>query len=291
MSQKKTADISGFEFQTEGTLLNRVISVGATGFCHERSVVYRKTWHTHDRLNLAFPRGGSVIRYKTKSGLEIKIEPNEFSVLPANIVHMHWAETTVWNNFALFPSNNLVDEVGGTDVLRALPELSAYSRSNILNDSLEKLLHDAIFRKLPEKDLKPTYVFVLNLIFDEVRMRAKKPHDQPVNDASRGANDVLILLENHLFEDIDANEIADKMGMSRASLYRSFKSITGKSIMGYVRHRRMEEARQLMKTGNLKLGDIALLVGYEDLYTFSTAYKNIFGFAPSKDPSVRKSKD
>ena len=288
MSKKSAPAISGFDFVTQGTLLTRVISENATGFCHERSISYRKSWHSHDRLNLAFPRGGSTIRYKTKAGLEVRIEPNQFMVLPANIDHMHWSESTVWNNFALFPSSELVEEVGGTQLLKVLPDLTTYNRSNLLNETLEKLLHDAIFRKLPEKELRPTYLFVLHLVFEEIRASVSLPLKKAVHTDAGDTNQVLIYLENKLFEDLDANEIADKMGVSRASLYRNFKNVTGKSIMGYVRHRRMEEARQLMKTGTLKLGDIAQLVGYEDLYTFSTAYKNIFGVAPSKDPAIAR---
>jgi AraC-like DNA-binding protein len=286
MPKKSTPRISGFDFPTQGTLLTRAISESAAGFCHERSVSYRKTWHRHDRLNLAFPRGGSTICYKTGRGLEARIEPTQFCVLLPDIEHMHWAETTVWNNFALFPSSELIAEVGGAQAMRSLRDLATYDRSPLLNDALEKLLHDAIFRKVDETELRPTYLFVLQLVFDEIRARAAAPQKQAAKADTEGASQVLIYVENKLFEDLSPDDIARKMGVSRASLYRNFKSATGKSIMGYVRHRRMEEARQLMKTGNLKLGDIAQLVGYEDLYTFSTAYKNVFGIAPSKDPAV-----
>jgi AraC-like DNA-binding protein len=286
MSRKPRSTIAGFDFATQGTLLTRVISEDAAGFCHERSVSYRKTWHRHDRLNLAFPRGGSIIRYKTRSHLELRTEPHQFMVLQADVEHMHWAETTVWNNFALFPSREIVAELGGAKVLRSLPELAAFDRSSLLNDALEKLLHDAIFRKVDEAELRPTYLFVLQLAFDEIRGRVASPPKKAGKDDSGGASRVLIYVENKLFEDLDPNDIAAKMGVSRASLYRNFKNATGRSIMGYVRHRRMEEARQLMKAGSLNLGDIAQLVGYEDLYTFSAAYKNIFGVAPSKDPAV-----
>jgi len=290
MAPKTVEKITGFEFESKGALLTRAISENATGFCHERSVIYRKSWHTHDRLNLAFPRGASIVRYKTKANLEVKVDPTQFMVLSANIDHMHWAESTVWDNFALFPSGALVEESGGTQLLSSLPDLTVYDRSQLLNDALGRLFHDAIFRKLTEEELKPTYVFVLHLIFEEIRALASLPEKQEVAGESRDANQVLIYLENRLFEDLDPNEVASKMGVSRASLYRNFKSLTGKSIMTYVRHRRMEEARQLMKAGNLSLSDIAQLVGYEDLYTFSTAYKNIFGTAPSKDPAIQRVK-
>lgn len=282
--------IKGFE-HAQGTLLTRVISEGSTGFCHERSVSYRKTWHHHDRLNLAFPRGGSTIRYKTKSAIEVRIEPHQFSVLPAHVEHMHWSESTVWNTFALFPSDELVDEVGGAAVLKMLPDLTLCDRSHLLNDALECLLHDAIFRKVGEKELKPTYMFVLHQVFETLRGRAaeqKKKVKAAGVEVKKDASDALIYVENKLFEDLDPEHIADKVGVSRASLYRSFKSLTGQTIMGYVRKRRMEEARHLIKAGGLKLGDIANLVGYEDLYTFSTAYKSVYGVAPSKDPAVAR---
>ena len=139
---------------------------------------------------------------------------------------------------------------------------------------------------MSEKELKPTYLFVMHLVFDTIRGRVPPAQKKTPVAESAEVKQVLIYLENRLFEHLDASDIADKLGASRASLYRKFKSATGKSIVGYVRHRRMEEARQLMRGGSLKLGNFAQLVGYEDLFSFSTAYKNIYGVAPSKDPEV-----
>jgi methylphosphotriester-DNA--protein-cysteine methyltransferase len=42
-----------------------------------------------------------------------------------------------------------------------------------------------------------------------------------------------------------------------------------------------DEAKILLKTGQYQVGDVALWVGYEDLSSFSKAYKARFKVAPS----------
>jgi AraC-like DNA-binding protein len=45
--------------------------------------------------------------------------------------------------------------------------------------------------------------------------------------------------------------------------------------------RRLEEARRLIEAGTHAVGQVAVLVGYENFGAFSTAFKRQFGRSPS----------
>lgn len=62
---------------------------------------------------------------------------------------------------------------------------------------------------------------------------------------------------------------------------RQFQRDTGKSPYAYIKTRRLEEARRLVEAGTHPVGDVAMLVGYENFGSFSTAFKNHFGRPPS----------
>jgi AraC-like DNA-binding protein len=285
----KSNTISGFEFLPHGALLTQIVVDDSDfGYAHERSIGYRKDWHAHDRLNIALPRGSSIIRFKNDEGREVRIDQNHFMVMKKNVRHMQWSETHVWDNFALLPAPALFqvpDEIG---ILDDLPDLVIARRSPLLNDVIEKLFFDAIVCRLQERDIKTTYQFALKLILETVKSLKEEGRAAPADQDHDLFEKTLTQIENRLFEKLSAEAIAESLGTSRASVYRAFQNLTGQSLMSYVRRRRLEEARHLLANERNSVGDVALLVGYSDLYAFSNAYKKVFGVAPSKDQASKK---
>lgn len=86
-------------------------------------------------------------------------------------------------------------------------------------------------------------------------------------------------LENPLF---DVEVFAEKLFMSRMTLYRKFKAITGDTPGAFIRSIRMNKAAGILATGEYNVSETAELVGFTDLSSFSTAFKNYFDVPPSK---------
>jgi len=72
-------------------------------------------------------------------------------------------------------------------------------------------------------------------------------------------------------------------GMSRASLHRHFLAITGLSPLQYHKQLRLQEARQLLLSGDCSASDVAYAVGYESASQFSREYLRQFGAPPARD--------
>ena len=88
-------------------------------------------------------------------------------------------------------------------------------------------------------------------------------------------------IEANLFSDLDLTTIARQAFASPSTLLRHFRGETGTSPYAYVKARRLEEARRLIEVGVHPVGDIAMLVGYENFSSFTTAFKRQFGEPPS----------
>ena len=87
-------------------------------------------------------------------------------------------------------------------------------------------------------------------------------------------------IESNLFGQTDSNSIAKSARVSVPTLFRKFKADVGMTPRDYIFRRRMDEARTLLKRGDYKVGDVALLVGYEDIGAFSKAFKSYVGKSP-----------
>lgn len=74
--------------------------------------------------------------------------------------------------------------------------------------------------------------------------------------------------------------LAQQMGYSRAYLTRRLKEQWGETPGKVLRRSRLEEASRLLRTTNLKVGDIALKVGFSCSTSFVRSFNRIYGVSP-----------
>lgn len=78
------------------------------------------------------------------------------------------------------------------------------------------------------------------------------------------------------------NELAGHFGYSYSYLSALFSKTTGDTLMNYYSMRRLDAAVMLLKEGKLSVSEIAELLKYSSIYTFSRAFKNRFGISPAE---------
>ena len=77
------------------------------------------------------------------------------------------------------------------------------------------------------------------------------------------------------------DELADRVGMSRAALAKRFVDLVGDSPIQYLAGWRMHLARQLLRESTLSMGEIAERVGYESEAAFNRAFRREVGSPPA----------
>ena len=83
-------------------------------------------------------------------------------------------------------------------------------------------------------------------------------------------------------ESVSIDDLAARFYISKYHMMRRFRQETGYTIHHYLMEKRLMLAQQLLRTG-APLAQVCFDVGYQDYSTFSRAYKNHFGRAPSAD--------
>ena len=83
-------------------------------------------------------------------------------------------------------------------------------------------------------------------------------------------------------EDDNANVVALAMGMSRISLYRKLKAITGLSINQYMRNFKIELAANLIKNEGITISQASYEVGFSNVKYFRKIFKEKYGKNPSE---------
>ncbi|MBW4888972.1 response regulator [Mucilaginibacter sp. HMF5004] len=82
--------------------------------------------------------------------------------------------------------------------------------------------------------------------------------------------------------DLNNDEIAEKVGMSRAQFYRKIKALTDLTPTDLIKELRMNRARELLLNKKFNVNEISYMVGYTDTDYFRRCFKGHFGVPPSE---------
>lgn len=82
--------------------------------------------------------------------------------------------------------------------------------------------------------------------------------------------------------DLHMNSIAKKFNLSSSHFSTVFSQEVGETFRDYLNTLRIDRAKELLRTTNLKCSEIAYQCGYNDSHYFSTAFKKKTGFSPQQ---------
>ena len=104
-------------------------------------------------------------------------------------------------------------------------------------------------------------------------------------DWLKGMNQVVAYIEENLTQQIQYEALSRMVGCSVYEFSRIFSFMAGMSVSEYIRRRRLSQAVFDIQNGREKIIDIALKYCYESPASFTRAFKELHGTAPS---NVRK---
>lgn len=91
---------------------------------------------------------------------------------------------------------------------------------------------------------------------------------------------VLRMMQNDPAHQWTVGSLAGNAGLSRAALARRFNEIVGEPPLTFLTGWRMARAADLLLESDLNVGLVAQQVGYSSPFTFSTAFKRVYGVSP-----------
>lgn len=94
---------------------------------------------------------------------------------------------------------------------------------------------------------------------------------------------ILKAVEENLSEpDFDVQHLAEKVNMSRSTLTRKLKAITGLTPLEYIRRVKMQHAFRMLEDTRATVNEVALALGYYNRKYFTTCFKEEYGITPSE---------
>jgi AraC-like DNA-binding protein len=88
--------------------------------------------------------------------------------------------------------------------------------------------------------------------------------------------------DRHYADALDLTSWAAATGISKFHFLRCFAATYGNTPAAYVAERRIERAQDLLRTTNLTVTEICLLVGYRSVGSFSKKFSDLVGASPTQ---------
>jgi two-component system response regulator YesN len=82
--------------------------------------------------------------------------------------------------------------------------------------------------------------------------------------------------------ELDMEKIARALNISKSSLSHQFKKQTGKSLPNYLNEIRLNRAKELLKTTDKRISEIAFEVGYNSIEHFNASFKKAEKVSPTQ---------
>ena len=175
-----------------------------------------------------------------------------------------------------------LEEVFGTDAEKAqLRDISAFT-DDALN-AFVAALRDELMRD------EASQLFV-SAIAHAIAIHIARNYAETIDNARAGSPSlpgyklkrVTDWMAQHIAEDLNLDQLAAQVGLSKFHFDRLFKRALGLSPSGYQIDLRMNEARRLLRETTKSILDIALDVGYTNPSHFAKLFRRENGLTPSE---------
>jgi AraC-like DNA-binding protein len=90
------------------------------------------------------------------------------------------------------------------------------------------------------------------------------------------------LIDRDYGEALDLDAMARAAGYSRFHFARAFAAAYGETPRAYLTRRRIERAKNLLRSANLSVTEICFLVGFASLGSFGARFRQLVGRSPSE---------
>lgn len=154
------------------------------------------------------------------------------------------------------------------------------------NENIEYLLGIAINEVNNPSDfsnqiMSAIFSHIVWLIIRDFLNMDKKNTSFHISDKAELCYCLMNYINTHIYSITRLSDISDVFSYNYSYLSDLFKNITGDTLQNYYTTRRLHTASMLLAEG-INVKKTAEMLQYSSMYSFSRAFKNVYGVSPSK---------
>lgn len=241
-------------------------------------------WHSHREVELTYVHSGAGVRF---CGDHIgEIYAPELVLIGADVPH-YWSGLHESSGVSLQWD---IGPNGPLGLLRETARLGALwdaSRRGLLFPKRVAISVGEVLRDMPRRSNLRRLADLLGVL-DQLasgERHATRLSSKPFVVGSHAAHAETVsrtidLLVNHFHEPLSLDDLSQAVGVSRATLCRSFRRYTGRSVVSFLNEVRIDHAKRRLIESDESVAAIAYAVGFTNLSNFNRRFREVVGKSP-----------
>lgn len=186
------------------------------------------------------------------------------------------AATTHWHYFDQFQKDYPQIQLKRQYFITQAGNLYCAASINSLADLTVHFIH-RFFGKTISSHVERHFSHEIRQAYDTSGFLEAEKNPHPDEEITQ----IQIWLQDNYQRDILFPQVANRFSMSVRTLNRRFKNALGQTPLDYLQEIRINTAKDLLKTSNLSISEIADKVGYQDTGYFTTLFKKKLAITPN----------
>lgn len=244
--------------------------------------------HWHERLEILYIRSGEMniyvddTLYVATSGYTVIISPmaDHSGIAGANGVDYD----VITFDISKFTNNSSASHKYLNTLTKEKYTFSPLTNHPEITESIQTLLSflDADNERNPLCSIGELYK-IIGLIYEHCLVDTS-----PFENKPEAFVDIVAYIDNHYTENLTSVGISKMFGYNNTYFCKKFKSVTGMTVMNYVKHLRLSKAKKLLTTTDDSIADIAWKCGFFDISHLSNSFKQHHNMTPTEYRKKKK---
>jgi len=206
------------------------------------------------------------------------IKRGSFFYLMPNTPHEYYGNTDPWEVEWISFSGNQVDNILA-ELNFDKAKVGILSNFDKMQSSFNKIF---VTLRLDDNSGKLICSSVLYEILVELYTMIHNKHEVEISEGKRIVDDVKLYIDDHYSQYITIDGLSELVNVTPQYLCRIFKNYLNLRPFQYIAMKRIQHAKKLLSSGNMSVGEIAHLVGYNDCSYFCAIFKKHEMISPSE---------
>lgn len=155
-------------------------------------------------------------------------------------------------------------------VILSCHESFEYAREALKMGAMDYLIKDALTKE------------ALSALLMQLQLAMSPEGSSVTTQHSPRIQRILAYIEENYHKDITLQDIADTFCLHKAHLARVFKEEMGMSLGAHVINVRIARAKQLLRSTELRVGEVQYMVGFNNPQNFYALFKKNTGVSPAE---------
>lgn len=153
-----------------------------------------------------------------------------------------------------------------------------------LYDGYLHAMEELYRRETPDRLLLETYLIQIIVLACRAEESAPAAYDTDEHKSDIGRTVYLVMkyIDRNIDKPLTVASVADSMGYSTYYLSHLFKAKMHRTLQSYIAVKKIERAQKLMQRGRHSVTEIAEMLSYLNIQTFSRSFKKTTGMSPSE---------